>query len=370
VGDRGEIQVAGGRVEVTDTQRPVGDLVVHKGQVVEGEIRVDAAAELRVDAEARSATVRNHSGTHLLHAALRKVLGPQAMQKGSLVAPDRLRFDFTHDEPLTAEQIEAIEDLVNGWVEANARSELRIMPYDKAVESGAVAIFDEKYGDEVRVVSFGEFSTELCGGTHAGATGDIGLLKILSESGIAAGVRRIEALTGLGALAHLRGQERSLRQVADLLRVPLAEVPARVEKLLDERRDAEREIERLRRAQRGEASRDLTGQAREVGGVRLITAKVDGVEGKELRSMVDDLRARLESGVVLLASESDGSVALALGVTKDLTKRFRAGDLVREVAGVVGGRGGGRPDFAQAGGGDPSKLDEAFARLDALIAGD
>jgi alanyl-tRNA synthetase len=337
--------------------------------VAEGEIRVDAVAELRVDADARGATVRNHSGTHLLHAALRKVLGPQAMQKGSLVGPDRLRFDFTHDEPLTGEEIEQIEDLVNLWIEANARSELRIMPYDEAVESGAVAIFDEKYGDEVRVVSFGDFSTELCGGTHAGASGDIGLLKILSESGIAAGVRRIEALTGLGALAHLRGQERSLRHVAELLRSPLTEVPERVEKLLDERRNAEREIERLRQAQRGEASRDLTGQAREVGGIRLLTARVEGVEGKELRSMVDDLRARLESGVVLLASESDGSVALALGVTKDLTKRYRAGDLVREVASVVGGRGGGRPDFAQAGGGDPSKLDEAFERLDALIAG-
>jgi alanyl-tRNA synthetase len=369
VGDRGEIRVPGGRVEITDTQRPVGDLVVHKGRVVEGELRVDAQAELAVDADARAATVRNHTGTHLLHAALRVVLGPQAMQKGSLVGPDRLRFDFTHDDPLTPEQLEAIEDRVNRWIESNERSALRIMPYDKAVESGAVAIFDEKYGDEVRVVSFGEVSTELCGGTHASATGDIGLLKILSESGIAAGVRRIEALTGLGALAHLRSQERSLRQVADLLRTPLAEVPGRVEKLLAERRDAEREIERLRSAQRGEASRDLTSSARDVDGVRVIASKLHGVGAKELRSLVDDLRARLGSGVVLLASENEGRVSLALGVTADLTSRYRAGDLVREVAQVMGGRGGGRPDFAQAGGDDASKLDAAFERFDALIAG-
>ncbi len=368
VGDRGEIRGPGGRVEITDTQRPVGELVVHKGRVVDGELRVDTQAELVVDVDARAATVRNHSGTHLLHAALRAVLGPQAMQRGSLVGPDRLRFDFTHDDPLTPEQLEEIEDRVNRWIESNARSTLRIMPYDKAVESGAVAIFDEKYGDEVRVVSFGEVSTELCGGTHASATGDIGLLKILSESGIAAGVRRIEALTGLGALAHLRSQERSLRRVADLLRTPLADVPGRVEKLLDERRDAEREIERLRSAQRGEASRDLTSSARDVDGVRVIASKVDGVGAKELRSLVDDLRARLGSGVVLLASENDGRVSLALGVTADLTSRFRAGDLVREVALVVGGRGGGRPDFAQAGGDDASKLDAAFERFDALIA--
>jgi alanyl-tRNA synthetase len=369
VGDRGTLRVSGGVVEVTDTQRPAMELVVHRGVVTEGEVRVDAEAELVVDADARAATVRNHSGTHLLHAALRGVLGNQAMQKGSLVGPNRLRFDFTHDAPLEDSQIEAIEDLANSWIEQNAPASVREMSYPEAIESGAVAIFDEKYGDVVRVVQFGDFSTELCGGTHACATGEIGLLKILSESGIASGVRRIEALTGLGALNHLRNQEKALRSASELLRVSTAEVPARIEKLLEDRRSAEREIERLRSAQRGKASKDLTRDAREISGVRVIATRVAGAEAKELRGMVDDLKGQLTSGIVLLAAETDGQVSLALGVTKDLTDRYRAGDLIREIAIVVGGKGGGRPDFAQAGGSDPSKIDDAFERLDALIAG-
>ena len=368
VGDIGSIRVPNGRIEVVDTQRPVGDLILHRGRVIDGEVAIDARAELEVDPDARASTVRNHSGTHLLHAALRRVLGPQALQKGSLVAPDRLRFDFTHDVALTRAEIEQIEDLVNTWIEANTGSQTRLMPYNEAVQSGAIAIFGEKYGDQVRVVSFGDFSTELCGGTHARATGDIGFLKILSESGIAAGVRRIEALTGIGALKHMRAQERWLRQIADLLRTSLKEAPQRVERLLEERRGADREIERLRAAKRGAASTDLSSAAKEIGGIRVVTARVEGVGGKDLRSMVDDLRGKLGSGVVLLAAESDGRVSLALGVTPDLTRRFPAGELVREVAHLVGGEGGGRPDFAQAGGRDASKLDEAFARLEARIA--
>ena len=368
VGDRGEIRTPDGRVLVSDTQRPVGELTVHRGRVVEGEIRVDSTAELAIDSDARAATVRNHSGTHLLHAALRRVVGSQAMQKGSLVTPDRLRFDFTHDAPLTREEIEKIEDLVNEWIEDNAAGHTREMSYADAIEAGAVAIFEEKYGDRVRVVSFGDVSTELCGGTHAGATGDIGLLKVVSEGGIASGVRRIEALTGRGALAHVRNQEHTLRHVAQLLKTSLLDVPERVEKLIEERRTAEREIEKLHAAKRGVTSSDLTAGAREIGGVRVVAARVDGVAGKELRNMVDDLRGKLGSGVVLLAAENEGRLSLALGVTKDLTERFRAGDLVREVANVVGGKGGGRPDFAQGGGDDPEKLEEAFARLEALIA--
>jgi alanyl-tRNA synthetase len=369
VGDRGELRVSGGKVEIIDTQRPALELVVHHGVVTEGEVRVDAEAELAVDAEARTATIRNHSGTHLLHAALRSVLGNQAMQKGSLVGPDRLRFDFTHDAPLDDSQIEAIEDLANSWIERNAPASVREMSYPEAIQSGAVAIFDEKYGDLVRVVQFGDFSTELCGGTHASATGQIGLLKILSESGIASGVRRIEALTGLGALSHFRGQEKALKSASELLRVSIAEVPARIEKLLEDRRSAEREIERLRSAQRGKTSKDLTRDAREISGVRVISTRVAGAEAKELRGMVDDLRSQLTSGIVLLATEQNGQVSLALGVTKDLTNRYRAGDMIREVAIVIGGKGGGRPDFAQAGGSDPGKIDAAFERLDALIAG-
>ena len=367
VGDRGEIRTPAGRVEVVDTQRPTGGLVVHRGRLVEGSLAVGDEATLQVDAQARAATVRNHSGTHLLHAALREVLGPQAVQKGSLVSPERLRFDFTHDAPVGAGEIARIEDLVNEWIETNAEARVREMPYREAIESGAVAIFEEKYGDTVRVISFGDFSTELCGGTHARATGDIGLLKVVAESGIAAGVRRIEALTGQGALAHMREQEQMLGSLAELLKSPVGELPARVEKLLEERRAAQQEVESLRAAQRGAASADLSDGAAEVGGVKRIAARVEGVSGKELRGMIDDLRGKLGSGVVLLAAVDGGRVSLALGVTQDLTKQLRAGDLVREIASVVGGKGGGRPDFAQAGGDQPERLDEAFARLDALL---
>jgi alanyl-tRNA synthetase len=368
VGDRGEIHTADGRARVSDTQRPAGELIVHRGRVEDGEIRVGSTAELAIDREARASTVRNHTGTHLLHAALRRVVGNQAMQKGSLVAPERLRFDFTHDAPLSREEIEAIEDLANEWIEANYEGHSREMAYADAIEAGAIAIFEEKYGDRVRVVSFGGVSTELCGGTHARATGDIGVLKIVSEAGIAAGVRRVEALTGRGALEHMREQEHTLRHVASLLKSSVHDVPERVAKLIEERRSAERSIEKLQAAHRGAASSDLTAAAKEIGGVRVVAARVDGVEGKELRNMVDDLRGKLASGVVLLSAEKEGRLTLALGVTPDLVDRFRAGDLMREVARAVGGKGGGRPDFAQGGGDDPAKLDQAFARLEALVA--
>jgi alanyl-tRNA synthetase len=368
VGDRGVIRTAGGVVEIEDTQRPIGELIVHRGRVTQGEILVDARAELEVDAEARAATVRNHSGTHLLHAALRRVLGPQAMQKGSLVAPARLRFDFTHDAPLAPAQIDAIEDFANEWIQANVQANVREMSYPDAIAAGAIAIFEEKYGERVRVISFGPYSTELCGGTHARASGDIGVLKILSDSGIASGVRRIEAATGQAALVILREQERTLEKLAATLRSSVAELPERAEKLMAERREAEREIEKLRAARRGAASGDLSASARQLGGVNVLTARVDGAEAKDLRPLVDQLRQKLGSAVVLLASEQEGRVSLALGVTPDLIARFRAGDLIREVAGIVGGKGGGRPDFAQAGGNDASRLDAAFERLDALVA--
>ena len=367
VGDRGLVTTEGGSVEIRDAQRPTGELVVHRGRVTRGAIRVDTAVRLAVDAEARAATVRNHSGTHLLHAALRAELGPQAMQKGSLVAPDRLRFDFTHDAPLSDAEICAIEDRVNAWIERDAPALIREMSYAEAIEAGAIAIFEEKYGDRVRVISFGDFSTELCGGTHARATGELGLLKIVSQSGIAAGVRRVEALTGLGALEHLREQERALARIAELLRAPVAELPARVEKLLEERKSAEQQLAALRRAQRGAATADLTANVHEVSGVRVVAAAIEDASAGELRGLVDELRNRIGSGVVLLAAASEGRVSLALGVTADLTAQLRAGDLVREVAAVVGGKGGGRPDFAQAGGDAPERLEDAFARLDALI---
>ncbi|HJO23469.1 MAG: alanine--tRNA ligase [Myxococcota bacterium] len=367
VGDRGRIATESGLVEVLDTLRPAGELVVHRGKVAHGRVRVDQEAKLEVDAEARAATVRNHSGTHLLHAALRRVLGEQAMQKGSLVAPDRLRFDFTHDAPLTAGEIKQIEDLANRWVETNSPGRVQEMAYPEAIASGAVAIFEEKYGDHVRVISFGDFSTELCGGTHAAGSGEIGMLKIVAETGIAAGVRRIEALTGIGALEHVQRQEATLQALADRFKTGVPDLEARVDRLLEERRNLERELEKLRREARGAASSDLTAAAREVSGTRLLMTRVEGVDGKQLRPMVDELRDKLGSGIVLLAAEKEDGVSLALGVTEDLTARFKAGDLIREVAAVVGGKGGGRPDFAQAGGRDVAKLDEAFARLEALV---
>jgi alanyl-tRNA synthetase len=367
LGDRGRLSTATGEVEIEDTTKPVEGLSLHKGRLVKGEIHQGERAELRVDPAARRATVRNHSGTHLLHAALREVLGPQAMQKGSLVGPARLRFDFTHDSPLTAEEIERIEDLANEWVEANVPCETRVMSYQEAVSAGAMAIFEEKYGEEVRVVSFGPYSTELCGGTHAGASGEIGLLKILSESGIAAGVRRIEALTGLGALRQLRRQERLLRQTADLLRTPVSDLPARVEKLIEERRAAQREIDELKATRRGEAAGDQLAGVREVDGLKMLALRVDGTDAVEMRSMADDLRARLRSGVVLLIAETEGKVLIAVGVTKDAVGSHQAGDLVREVAKLVGGGGGGRPDFAQAGGKDASKIDAAIEKFYQLV---
>jgi alanyl-tRNA synthetase len=363
VGDQGQLVTDSGRMAIKDTQKPVDSLFIHRGVVTEGELRVDAEAELLVDQALRAGTVRNHTGTHLLHAALRGELGNQAMQKGSRVAPNRLRFDFTHDSPLSDGEITRIEDQVNEWIEANSQGSTQIKSYEEAVEAGAVAIFDEKYGDEVRVVSFGDCSTELCGGTHARATGDLGILKVISETGIAAGVRRIEALTGLGALAHIRQQEQSARAAADVLKVSLDDLPGRVEKLVAESRDLEREIERLRNASRGSEASDLLSGVKEVGGVKILGARTESVDAKAMRGMVDDLRNRLESCVVLLMAENEGKVVLAVGVTEDLTPRFKAGDLIREVAGIVGGGGGGRPNFAQAGGKDPSRIEEAIERF-------
>jgi alanyl-tRNA synthetase len=316
----------------------------------------------------RLGAVRHHSGTHLLHAALREVLGENATQRGSLVTPGRLRFDFSHDAPVSREQLDTIEDLVNGWIAENAPAVVEELPYREAIAAGAIAMFGEKYGDVVRVVGFGEFSKELCGGTHARATGDLGLLKVVSESGVASGVRRIEALTGAEALRRWREQERALERTAELLRSPVGELEVRVEKLVEERRALERELERVRSAKQSVTSTDLSAGARSVNGTKLVTARVPGADGRSLRALVDELRAKLGSGIVLLAAEEEGGVALALGVTKDLTGRFKAGELVREVASVVGGKGGGRPDFAQAGGRDAAKLDEAFARLEALVA--
>ena len=368
VGDRGWITADGGaEFEVRDTQR-VGGAHAHLGVVRAGALAVGQRVRARVDEAARRATALNHSATHLLHAALRRVLGPHVQQKGSLVAPDRLRFDFSHDAPLTREQIEAVERLVNEQIRRNAEVRAEVRPYEEAVAAGAMALFGEKYGDEVRVLSIGDFSVELCGGTHVRRAGDIGLFKIVSESGVAAGVRRIEAVTGERALRWVEENEERLQRVAELLRGRPEEADEKLRQLLERQRRLERELERLRQRLAAGGAGDLAAHVVEVEGVKVLAARLDGADAKALRSAVDQWKARLGSAVVVLGTAGeDGKVRLAAGVTDDLTDRLKAGELVNEVAARVGGRGGGRADFAQAGGTDAARLDEALAAVPELV---
>jgi alanyl-tRNA synthetase len=367
VGDVGLVTGPAGRLEIEDVQKPVEGLIVHGGTVALGTLRRGEEVELHVDADKRAATVRNHSGTHLFHWALRKVLGPQVTQAGSLVAPDRLRFDFTHDDPLTDGQIREVEDLVNGLIFQNIQGSVEEKPYRQAIEEGATAIFEEKYSDRVRVVSFGP-STELCGGTHAHATGDVGCFRIVSQSAIGAGVRRVEAQTGFGVIEHARREAGALREAADLLRASPADVPDRVRGLVERQRELERELERTRAQLRRGGSADPMQALREVGGVRVVSTEIPDASPKELRGMVDELKGRLGSGVVLLATRSKGKLAFAVGVSDDLVSRFKAGDLAKQVASEVGGSGGGRADFAQAGGPDADALPRAVERLLELVS--
>ena len=364
VGDVGCIEHGDSRFEVRDTQKPVEGLVVHRGVVIRGGFDLGSEVELLVDHEARSATRRNHSATHLLHWALRNVVGTTAAQKGSLVGPERLRFDYSGTRPLDSVEIKQIEDLVNGAVLENSEITTEVLSMSEAKERGAIGIFEEKYGDVVRMLRIGP-SLELCGGTHASRTGDIGLFKILSEAGLAAGVRRIEATTGLNALAYLRSTEAELQGAAALLKAPAQQLRDRVGRLLEQQKDSHREIERLKRTLMSGGNSDLTSDAREVSGARVLGATVDIGDAKALREMADQLRDKLAPAVVLLGSPTqDGKKALLVcSVSKALTDRFRAGDIVRQAASVVGGSGGGRPDFAQAGGSDPSRLGEAVGTV-------
>ncbi len=367
VGDVGIIEGPEGRIEVEDTQSPVQGLIVHSGHVGIGRLRVGDEVTLRVDTRRRAATLRNHSGTHLLHWALRSELGPQVVQAGSLVAPDRLRFDFAHDEPLTDLQIEEIEQLVNDLILQNLPSSIEQKSRQQAIDAGAIAMFGEKYGDTVRVVSFGP-STELCGGTHAGATGDIGSFRIISQSSIGAGVRRIEAQTGLGVLEHSRREAATLRSVSQLLKASPSEVPERVGRLLERQKELELELEQARaRLRRGGGGGDPMQALREVSGVRLIISEVEEATAKELRGMIDELKQRIRTGVVVLGTRQNRKVALAVGVTSDLTERLSANELVKQIAPLVGGSGGGRADFAQAGGTEGDKIRHALDRAAELI---
>jgi alanyl-tRNA synthetase len=386
VGDTGAIfSAAGGEFAVEDTVRKAGDLFVHIGNVKHGALRVGEAVELRVDGGRRRRLRANHSVTHLLHEALRRRLGEHVTQKGSLVAPDRLRFDFSHPRPLSPADIAAIEAEVNARIRANAEVRTRLLTPERAVAEGALALFGEKYGEEVRVVAMGAedgdeqpFSVELCGGTHVRRTGDIGLFKIISEASVASGVRRIEALTGAAAEAHLASEEELLRQSAAVLRTSPAEIPARLARLLDEHRRLERELAEARRAlamghQPAGPSRDggraAAPNGKRIGDIAFDGRVVDDVPGRELRSLADDLKRRIGSGIVTVVSRADGKAAIVVGVTPDLTDRFDAVELVRRGAEALGGKGGGgRADMAQAGGPEADRADEALAAVERALA--
>ena len=354
---------------VDDTQK-LGAAYGHVGTVMRGSVRVGVRVNAIVDGERRQAIRLNHSATHLLHAALRRVLGDHVQQKGSLVAPDRLRFDFSHYEAMKPDELAAVEKLVNDEIRRNVDAEIREMPYDEAIAAGAIAFFGDKYGDRVRVLRLGEFSTELCGGTHVHRSGDIGMFKILAESGVAAGVRRIEAVTGQGALDFVAANERLLRGVAGLVRGGREEVVDKVQQLIERSRSLEREIQQLKaKLASGGGQRDLLDEATEIDGLKVLVARIDGVDNKALRDTVDRLKDRLGSGIVVLGSADGDKVRLVAGVTKDLLGRVAAGELIRPIAEQVGGKGGGRPDFAQAGGNRPERLDEALASVKHQIAG-
>ncbi|MBK1720763.1 alanine--tRNA ligase [Thiocystis violacea] len=369
VGDRGWLTTETARFEVRDTQKKGDGVLVHVGRLSDGQLAVGDHVTARVDAERRRATALNHSATHLLHAALREVLGDHVQQKGSLVGPERLRFDFSHFEPVAREHVLTIERLVNREVRANHLVETRIMSLDDAKDSGAMALFGEKYADQVRVLRMGDFSTELCGGTHVKAVGDIGLVKIISETGIAAGVRRIEAVTGAAALDWVEADEDRLLRLAGLLKGGREEVDERVIQLMDKARRLEKELEQIKSKLANSAGQDLASQAVLIDGVKVLSARLDGADPKSLRTTMDQLKDKLGSAVVVLATESDGKVSLVAGVTKDLTDRLKAGDLIREVAEKVGGKGGGRPDMAQAGGSDPAGLPAALDLVAGWVAG-
>jgi alanyl-tRNA synthetase len=366
VGDAGELRNARARVLVEDTTKIQAAVHGHQGRIVEGEVEVGDSFVARVDAERRARTVRNHSATHLMHKALREVLGAHVQQKGSLVNADRTRFDFAHNAPLTDAQIRRVEALVNAEILANAATQARVMSIDEAQKQGAMMLFGEKYGAQVRVLDIGS-SRELCGGTHVQRSGDIGLFKIVAEGGVAAGIRRVEAVTGDNALAYLQQIESTLGEVAGALKVTPAEVPARVGAALDQVRALEREIAALKGKLASAQGDDLLAAAVDVKGLKVLAAQLHGADAKTLRETMDKLKDKLKSAAIVLGAVADGKVSLIAGVTADLTGRVKAGELVNFVAQQVGGKGGGRPDMAQAGGTEPAKLPAALRSVKAWV---
>jgi alanyl-tRNA synthetase len=358
VGDQGLLKSGANEFKVEDTQKRGGGAFAHMGSVTRGEIKVGETLDAQVDESLREATVLNHSATHLLHAALRKVLGTHVTQKGSLVAPDRLRFDFSHYQAVTSEELAKIEDLVNAEIRRNEAADVRETSYDEAIKAGAMALFGEKYGNVVRVMKFGDFSTELCGGTHAHRTGDIGLFKIISEGGVAAGVRRIEAVTGAGALAWVSALQSTVRKIEETLRSD--DVVGKTQQLQERVKQLEKQLAQASGKLASNRGDELTSQAQAIGSAKVLSAVIEGVDAAALRDLMDQLKNKLGSAVVVLGTANEGKVSLIAGVTADLTAKVKAGELVNMVAQQVGGKGGGRPDMAQAGGTDPANLDKAL----------
>ena len=369
VGDTGELITAAGSLKVDDTLKMGGVFFGHAGRWHGARpLRTGDVVDTRVDAARRQAIVLNHSATHLLHAALRQVLGDHVTQKGSLVAPERLRFDFSHNKPVSHDELGRVEAMVNAEVRRNAAAEVRNMGYDQAIEFGAMALFGEKYGDEVRVLKMGDFSTELCGGTHVSRTGDIGLFKIVSEAGVASGVRRIEAVTGAGALTYVADEERRLGELSQLLSSSGDDAVEKLRQLFDKQKKLERELDSLRSKAAGSATADLAGSAQDVGGIKVVAARLEGLDAKSLRDSVDQLKQQLGDCVILLAGAADGRVALIAGVHGKALGRIKAGNVVAHVAAQIDGKGGGRPDMAQGGGLDASNLPAVLSALPGWIS--
>jgi alanyl-tRNA synthetase len=348
------------RFAVADTQKVQADVVGHHGTLEQGELKVGDVVKAEIDAERRARTARNHSATHLMHKALREVLGSHVQQKGSLVDADKARFDFAHNAPMTDDEIRRVEAIVNAEVLANTPSVVRVMPFDDAVKVGAMALFGEKYGDEVRVLDLG-FSRELCGGTHVHRTGDIGLFKIVFEGGVAAGIRRVEAITGDNAVRYVQDLEATLSSAAAALKVQPAELTQRIAQVQDQVKSLEKELAQLKSKVASSQGDELASQAIEVGGVHVLAAQLEGADVKTLRETVDKLKDKLKNAAIVLASVDGGKVSLIAGVTPETSKKVKAGELVNFVAQQIGGKGGGRPDMAQAGGTEPAKLPAALS---------
>ena len=366
VGDAGELRNASSLFEVEDTLKIQADVFGHHGQVLEGEIKVGDQLSAKVNAERRLRTIRHHSATHLMHKALREVLGAHVQQKGSLVDPDKTRFDFTHTAPMTADEIKQVEDLVNAEILSNAQASAKVMSLDDAQKTGAMMLFGEKYGETVRVLEIGS-SKELCGGTHVQRTGDIGVFKILAESGVAAGIRRVEAIAGDRALAYLQKLDTQVNQLAATLKASPTDLQQRITQLQDHARSLEKELERLGSKLAASQGDDLMSQAIEIKGIKVLSAQLEGADAKVLRETLDQLKNKLKSATIVLASVQDGKVQLAAGVTADVISKVKAGDLVNFVAQQVGGKGGGKPDLAMAGGTDPKGLTVALQSVQAWV---